>query len=188
MAELWERNEEESEKAFVAFRAYRDMGIGKRSINRAAQEILQTDYSEHQAKAWRAWSSKYGWVKRVRAWDAELDRERLEKEKVELEEMRQRHLTEARGLQSLGISGLAKLQRKIRENPDYEMSAGLVMQLMVQGSNMERLARGEPTEIAKSLGVKQVIELRWQDDDPATDPDPDALAASDAEPDQEEPG
>lgn len=81
----WERQPGESEKAFQAFVIYRDLGPLVRSVRRVRETIdkIASDAAEVGQEAVKSgplsrlliWSSKYSWVDRAEAWDAELDRE-----------------------------------------------------------------------------------------------------------------
>ena len=60
----WERQPNESEPAFVA---YRDQETGHRSIRRAAAGVGKSETLVGR------WSSHHAWPARVAAWDAERD-------------------------------------------------------------------------------------------------------------------
>lgn len=61
----WERQSGESEKAYEAFRSYRDMGAS-RSLEAVAQKL-------HKSKTILGrWSSKFHWVKRCEAYDRHI--------------------------------------------------------------------------------------------------------------------
>jgi hypothetical protein len=62
LAPMWERQPEESGKAWSAFREYRDMG-SCRSIRRVAAKLRVT------RQALEPWSRKFNWVERAEAID-----------------------------------------------------------------------------------------------------------------------
>lgn len=71
MSRYWERQPGETPKAYLAFQAYRDMGLGNRSVRRCAKQL---GYTAHTAIA--RWMFKHDWVERVQAYDDFLDMER----------------------------------------------------------------------------------------------------------------
>src|SRR5438445_12291331 len=70
--DLWERQPAESSKAFAAFCRYRDLGPADRSTAKVAQKLGRSKTLIDR------WSSRWSWVKRVEAWDAEQERIRFE--------------------------------------------------------------------------------------------------------------
>jgi len=70
MPKPWEKQPEETSKAFEAFRLYRDYGAG-RSLRKVAEKHFEGSAGK---LGWiETWSSKYGWVARCEAWDAHQD-------------------------------------------------------------------------------------------------------------------
>lgn len=70
-AELWERQRGESKQAFGAFEAYRD-GDEDRGYQRVADALGKS------LTLISRWGSRWRWVERAAAWDAERDRVRRE--------------------------------------------------------------------------------------------------------------
>ena len=131
--ELWERQEEETPRAYEAFCVYRDQGPGRslrqtgRSLNKNLTTIAE-------------WSSKYEWVKRCAAFDAENDRiARLENLK-DIKDMRKRHAELAR-----------KTLEKVNEALEIMVAASIsnsdVARLMDAASKLERLSRGDVGDV-----------------------------------------
>lgn len=103
----YERQPEESAKAYEAFCLYRDMGAG-RSVDaawRSFQEKQGANRGQIGGKigraptGWWRWSSEYQWVRRAEEWDAEQDRQKREEARqtriAEVEAYRQRVVSEA---------------------------------------------------------------------------------------------
>lgn len=79
--ETWDRQPQESAKAHSAFLDYCRMGPG-RSLGKLSAIYRQKDGDPTAGipptrllRTLERWSSKYGWQKRVEAWDAELQRQ-----------------------------------------------------------------------------------------------------------------
>lgn len=68
MSDPWERLPTEKDPAWEAFRTYRDMGPGERSLAKVGQQLGK---SRHLMERW---SSTHAWVRRAAAWDMEQDR------------------------------------------------------------------------------------------------------------------
>jgi hypothetical protein len=101
--EPWERQPGESDRAFEAFRLYRDLGPS-RTLDRAgelvspregptgaqggAQDGAQPGRKRGATGCIRGWAAKHHWAERAGAWDAHLDRERrAAAERAEAEEV-----------------------------------------------------------------------------------------------------
>lgn len=74
----WQRQPNETPKAYAAFAVYRDLGVG-RSIDKAyaATRAVQRQAdgksaSRRASRYWMEWSTKYHWVERVTAYDDHL--------------------------------------------------------------------------------------------------------------------
>ncbi len=156
----WERQEDESPKSWEAFRAYRDMGPGRRSLRKLPELIGRVP---NYKPVLDRWSVKYKWQDRVRAWDDYQDKVGRDAALKELEEMKKRHIQQAVGLQTKALMRLQKL------SPD-ELSAGNVLGFISEAIKIERMARGEPDQILEERRrlsddeAKQVSKL-------ATDPE-----------------
>ncbi len=143
MFEIWRRQPGETAKAYEAFKIYRDLGMVDRS---------QVKVGERGGKSRvqiERWSARYGWVERVRAYDAEIEareaeefeqarqqaREALEKEREEMWQ-RQRQL-------SLFVQNLI-LERLQRLKPD-DIPAARIPEFMEKMFKLERQALGLDT-------------------------------------------
>jgi len=131
--DLWERQPEETTRAFEAFVIYRDMGAN-RSIRKTAQELNKncTTIAE--------WSSKYDWVKRVAAWDAEQDRIARNEMLAEMAATRKRQRKQAKRMQEKGmelLEGISIGDAKLSE----------VVSLLKAGMEQERIAIGDVGEV-----------------------------------------
>lgn len=135
--QLWDRQENESSKAYAAFCIYRDMG-SERSIEKIKRDenirgtsgVLRNLY---------AWSSQYSWVSRVTAYDDYLqEKKRIVKEK-KIIAMAERHATIAMSVQS-------QLAKKLH-NLDYtEIQIKDIAGLLKVSTELERLSLGMLSE------------------------------------------
>ena len=81
----WERQKGESEKAFEAFAAYRDMGP-ERSLRAVGQQLGKSKALMER------WSVAHDWQERVRAYENELDKEARAKAVKGRKDMTERHI------------------------------------------------------------------------------------------------
>lgn len=134
---LWERQPGESSRSFTAFTTFRDLPSTNRTL-KAVQEIMYPG-AQWAMRAITGWAKDHQWVERVIAWENELDRVKLAAQAQTVETMSKRHIEAA---QKLIEKGLAALE-KITEGDIDPANARL---LIVDGSKLERLARGQSTE------------------------------------------
>lgn len=131
--ELWERQPEETARAFEAFCVYRNLGAN-RSIRKTAQELNKncTTIAE--------WSSKYDWVKRVAAWDAEQDRIARNEMLADMAATRKRQRKNAQRMQERGMEFLENVVAG-------EPALRDIVQLLKAGMEQERIAIGDVGEV-----------------------------------------
>lgn len=126
--EPWERQEDETDKAFEAFAIYRDME--RRTTRGVASQL-----SKSVALISR-WSSTHEWVKRAAAWDAERDRIARQEQIDEIKKMRKRHA-------DLASAMLVKAARALQRIPEDEIKAGDVSRMVDTAAKLERVSRGD---------------------------------------------
>lgn len=150
-AHPWEQQEGEGDKAYQAFIIYRSLPASKRSLRAAAEQFYKERFKDSNVRTLEGWSSKWGWVLRARQFDAYQDKRHLAQDDEARLAMAERHIKEATAMQSVGLEGLRRIQTKMNQDAEYTISPGLAVQMVQQGAQMERLARGEPTEITSTL-------------------------------------
>jgi chromatin segregation and condensation protein Rec8/ScpA/Scc1 (kleisin family) len=131
---MYERQEGETIKAFEAFSKYRDMGM-ERSLRKVAQELSKSE------TIIKRWSSQWNWVERVKIYDAEMDRQTLLQEQKSRKDMVKRHA-------ALANTFLSKVLERIRELNPAELSTNDLIRWFEISVKIERLSRGEPTDIS----------------------------------------
>ena len=155
-APAWERRDDETDKAFAAFRIYRDLDARERSIEKT-REILGRDPG--YTRWLETWSSKYDWVKRVHAYDKHLDnqaRKEIEREKIR---NRKRRIRGQELLLDLAIQALeeASPEGKYEEVRDEDGNLIEVKTLQEPWS---------PHEIIRALKEASIQLRRDYDDEP----------------------
>lgn len=148
----WERQPGESNEAWQAFVAYRDMqldGRYLRSYRRVARDLGKSlsAISDHAAR-WQ-------WQARVQAWDVEQDRAKTAAMLAEREELGRRHAQLASGhLAALSLP-MREVLRRAQDVPGFleQLPAAALIRLEAQAARAvhqltqaERLARGMNTE------------------------------------------
>ena len=142
---------QETPKAALAFEAYCDLGPGNRSL-RALADKTGTKLSQLGV-----WSRTYEWVARASAFDKEqVEKERRKREReedqkrrkkeAEIEAMNERHASIGVTQQKLAIEHLKRLADANAIGP-YA-----AVQLLKLATDLERVARGEPTEHTQVTG------------------------------------
>jgi hypothetical protein len=148
--EPWERQPEESAKAFAYFSIYRDLDPLERSIKAVAEKV-ERSYSTIEKAC-----SRYGWVDRAKAWDAHCDEHKRKKRLKEVEKMNARHADLGLQLQGLGLERIAgrvdKSTGEVKGKIKLEdIDASALVKLLDTGTKIERTAREVPES---SIAVK----------------------------------
>lgn len=148
----WERQIDESSKAFLAFTTYRDSGR-ERTLASTAIKLGKSHFNIAK------YSRKWNWKKRVQEWDNELDRQKREGYKKGIEDMVIRHVKTAQIFERGLTLPATALMKKMQKDPNCideleRMSvADLISKLVSVTSaldtvvDIERKSRGKPTEI-----------------------------------------
>lgn len=156
----WERQKGESEKAFEAFKIYRDMGQN-RSITAVVKKL------EKSRTLIDRWKDHWNWKERVRSYDNELEKQAKAKAVKDYKAMTERHIQIAMQLQRKALEALNCLETE-------KMTAKDIKEFMKMATDLERLSRtieeGENQNIVSNDGFiealkQQVISLNWEDND-----------------------
>jgi len=152
MAEIWERQKDERNKAYHAFCIYRDLGPD-RSLEKT-REILGK--SAGYTRWMQTWSSKYDWVTRAQAYDDYIERKKREKNEKEILEMADRHVKLAKAFQQ-------RLAQALQQIDPAQLSPSDMAKWLDVATKLERMSRGEPTEIGKQEVQGQVTQRHEYD-------------------------
>lgn len=161
----WERREGESVKAYEAFSIYLNLGE-KRSINAVALKL-----SKSRTLISR-WSSTYGWVERVAAYDTELQRQAHAQAIKKARAMSERHISIALKLQEKALDALAKT------NPE-DIDPKNLLAFLREATRLERESRAEvveatdtsKSEAAQDSSLANVIAAAWERRNQKNEPD-----------------
>lgn len=150
MALPYERRSNETDPAWQAFVVYRDAGL-ERSHEKVARALGKS------TQLIGRWSRAHQWVKRVRAWDVEIDRRKRLEDLTAIEKMRRRQIDIATKMQTLGLSELEKLTTNAEAlEKENAVPAELILKLIDQGAKLERLNRGEPSDIVQQQSASDL--------------------------------
>jgi len=152
MAEIWERQKDESSKAYAAFCVYRDLGP-ERSLDKALSEANKKPTNRRH---WSRWMEKYRWYERAQAYDDYIERKMRKENEKKILDMSDRHARLAVVLQQ-------KIAQRLQEIDPSELSPADIARWLDVATKLERLSRGEPTEIGKQEVQGQVTQRHEYD-------------------------
>lgn len=127
--EPWERQPNESDRAFAAFKVYAEMGPAVRSFRKVA---AATGSPKSRNKI-NAWAKDFSWVERARAYDNELMRVSVEERREAIREMNKRHILLAQSLQKKAVQALGIL-------PEDRIGPRTILEYAIQAAGLERTA------------------------------------------------
>jgi len=173
----WDKRESETAKAYAAFRIFRDLDPGKRSIRAAcAVGAGVVNPSPSRVKSWQQWHKRYDWAERAQAWDAHLDEIRQESAEDAIEQMQRDHIEAAQQLRHFAMISLRRLIERAEADPGYALPPVTVGRLLREATTLERVSCGMPTAIERQEtgeDGEQVIEVFWAHELPDVEDDED---------------
>lgn len=134
---IWERQSGESDRAFHGFCVFRDLPPAGRT-QRAVQDILYPQ-AQWATRTIGKWAKEHNWEARASAWDNEVDRVKRDAHLKTVGVMAERHVHQAISLQAKGLEALELIAAGDIDPANARL-------LIVEGSKLERLSRGEATE------------------------------------------
>jgi len=162
----WERQTGEEGKAWYLFVEYRDADPWDRSLSKLAEKH---DFPIENIKRM---AQNRSWKKRAQAWDDKIDQRKRRGTLVAVEKMKERQKTLGVNMQKIGGIELNKLAKIIQENPsDPKLSAKMIVKIIQEGANLERLNMDEPTSINKEKGELKIV---WEEQHADSDTDSDS--------------
>lgn len=145
MNNLWDQQLKESSRAFAVFLVYRDLGL-RRSCSSTAKQMKMNRSAVIEL------SKRHNWQKRVRAWDAHVDKITQEDQIEAIKAMKKRQISLALKAQKVAEQGLEKLIKQIEIDDISQIRAIDLSKLLDTGCRLERLNRNEPEQ---NLEIKQ---------------------------------
>ena len=145
---IWDKQIGETNRAYNAFLAYRNMGA-LRSLTKAAKVFYGDIYlpkSYSKDTQFRKWSRTHNWVARCEAYDIEQDKIFQVEQREAIREMNKRQATIGAAMQKKGITRLIDMDIS-------ELTPDQAARLTKTGVEIERPARGEATEITEHKGA-----------------------------------
>lgn len=162
---IYERQDDESDEAWTAFRTYRDQGPA-RTLERAREAC---GYPVGPTALFEGWSSEWSWVRRTVEWDRHLDSKRRAAAERKVIEMAERHAAMAEDIQ-IGLAPFFKaLADKSGRTPEelVELPAMALSMLIKElgptlkvAVEVERKARGMEDLTVSVTGSLLVSDLR----------------------------
>ncbi|MEH7114554.1 hypothetical protein V7124_19640 [Neobacillus niacini] len=144
MVASYERQDEETKKAFEAFVEYRNMGMD-RSLREVAKKL------DKSLALIGRWSSANNWVERAAEYDKDMDRKALIEDEKKRREMVKRHANASMMFQQ-------KVIERIRTIKPEELSPSELIRWFETSVKIERLSRGESTDISEIAHSGEVSE------------------------------
>jgi hypothetical protein len=169
----WEQLVGESQRAYAAFCAYRDLGP-ERSLLKAFRQQKGKEAAKTTDGTWTGWSSTFRWSERVKAYDTAVEkkrRETLERERENrVREMRARAEATGKRLQTTAEKILDALDTRL-EIP-LRVDAKAIPSLLRAAADVA--GKGVNLEL-DALGLRDYLEGRDVSDDDRSEDDEEAL-------------
>jgi hypothetical protein len=141
----YDRQLDEPEDAWVAFYRYRDSTTPRRALSEFARE------AGFPASRLMAWATRYDWASRLVAWDQRVDSTRQAATLRGVEEMAARHIGLAKRMLALVEKGVERIENDFNVNQFTRLKAQEMARLTEVAAKLERLSRGEATEVVDGL-------------------------------------
>lgn len=162
---IYNQQPEESDRAYEAFRKYRDMGAA-RNLRQVAQEL------DKSATQMGKWSSHWRWTERVRAYDAHLDyqmRLRTEEEHFnKLAAYRERAERAASVASESAILLMQKANERMAIMKPEEIEAGEVASMIRAAAQSLNLSLTAEAEAISVNGLERALKEKMDNEFPDT--------------------
>ena len=167
-AHPFEQQPGEPSRAYAAFVLYRDLGP-KRTLDEASRlhhtakvrdaEQTQNGPPRRSSGQIRLWADRWAWRERVKAWDAELDRQARETVAREMLAKKAQTIRDLDMMKGLAKKKYLELVRKVNTSADAidEMPLMEARMLYMEAEKLSRLLLGEPTDISEQRGNEAAL-------------------------------
>jgi hypothetical protein len=140
--QLWERQPGETEKAFHAFRLYRDLAE-KRTLAKVAQTLGCSSTNVER------WARRWAWTQRTYEYDLVQEEEWQRQASRDRVAMRRRQIQLGQVLQSIAAYAVRGWQQRIEQQLPLDLRPDEVLSMMKLGSELESRGHGEEKERGK---------------------------------------
>lgn len=154
----WDRVQGESSKSFEKFCYYRDLGAER--TQKAIAEHFRTTLRNINLLA-----QKWGWVKRVEAWDDHQDLLTQEQRTGDIQKVRERHAMLGSRMQIMGAKRLDNLLDAATGEIDDALTPFVAVRMQVEGAKMERDALGMSKQTTGVLAFSHEELITFSDDE-----------------------
>ena len=137
---LWDRQPDETPKAFSAFSLYRDMPPIDRTIT-AACTARRKDGGKATERNWETWASRYDWRNRAAEHDSDIASRRRDRMAKELERAQDNAVTLVR-------AALEKVKERIEGMDAEELAAGQIPDALKKLVELEFKSLGQDDRLA----------------------------------------
>lgn len=131
-ATAWEKQANETSKAFEAFVTYREIGASRSHI-KVARRLGKS------VQLISRWSRRHNWTQRVSEYDQDLDRQRIANLAAGRAAMAQRHAAQTLYIQKIAMKAL-------RQTDSSQLNPVVAGRLFAMAVRLERELRGDPHE------------------------------------------
>ena len=173
--QTWDKQLEETGRAYNAFLTYRNMGV-LRSLKKAAgifYNVENISETSGKVRTFTKWSSEYKWVTRCSDFDIEEERLRIEQKRALINKMNEEQAKDGAELRRIGMTNI-KLHaggrayeidekgKRIRIKPMIPLPESI--KLNTEGVKEQRVAVGEVTEISEHKGELNIKVIEVDDE------------------------
>jgi hypothetical protein len=198
--ELWQRLENETDRAFEAFRTVLSLPAGDRTLVAAYRHFVGNPNASKVSDAWNEWSRRYAWRERAQAYDAHIDRirrnameEAIEQEAAEQARQAERgrnHLNEL-----MAVSYLKTMDFLENVDPESMRFSDAIQVARLHMEAVEKLGSGEEgvreddwteEDDAEIERIAKEIKARRNSEEGAQGPDEQVSQSDDSDEDRSE--
>lgn len=154
----WERMPAESDQAWGAFCAYRDLG-SVRTLPEAYRLYCEKSSRKRKRNVpthWYSWAERYDWAGRVRGYDDEIEREMLEIARERMKEWREESVGMMMCLQGRMLSLLQGWEESSPDVRELNLATNAAIALIREGERLLILGVEE-----KEIGDVGVLDVHW---------------------------
>jgi hypothetical protein len=164
MPQPWERQEDETQRAFECFTAYLEAG-SDRDLCSVYRQTTGKAQAKQASGSWNGWHKRWSWQERAQAYDDRLAKERQsQREKIAGEQF-EKDLENYRKIhQQSGTAGLqivAQLKEKARQFMNSDQMQISNLEDLDRVSRIIRALETPSSEaLAQALGIKDLLRIK----------------------------